>query len=52
MPSWLDEPPRDPEAIDTLAETLVSSGYNIRETLHVLFNSDFFKDESVWFEKV
>ena len=52
VPSWLDEPPRDPEAIDTLAETLVSSGYNIRETLRVLFNSDFFKDESVWFEKV
>ena len=52
VPSWLDEPPRDPEAIDLLSETLVSSDYNIRETLRVLFNSDFFKDESVWFEKV
>ena len=52
VPSWLDEPPRDPEAIQTLSDTLVASNYNIRETLRVLFNSDFFKDESVWFEKV
>ena len=52
VPSWLDEPPRDPEAIQILTDTLVSSKFNIRETLRVLFNSDFFKDESVWFEKV
>ncbi len=52
VPSWNDEPPRDPEAIAILSDALVSSDYNIRETLRVLFNSDFFKDESVWFAKV
>ena len=52
VPSWQDEPPRDPEAIAILCDALVSSNYDIRETLRVLFKSDFFKDESVWFEKV
>ena len=52
VPSWQDEPPRDPEAVAILSEALVSSNYNIRETLRVLFKSDFFKDESVWFSKV
>ena len=52
VPSWQDQPPRDPEAIAILCDALVSSNYNIRETLRVLFKSDFFKDESVWFEKV
>ena len=52
VPSWLDVPPRDPVAINILGDTFISSGYDIRATLRMLFNSDFFKDESVWYAKV
>ena len=44
VPAWSVTPPLDPEAVDLLAETLVKSNYDIRSTLRVLFNSDFFKD--------
>lgn len=37
-------PPRDPAAIDALADAFVDSGYNIKAMLRVLFNSDFFKN--------
>jgi Protein of unknown function (DUF1800) len=43
VPSWSIEAPRDPKAIDTLATTFRDSKYDIRSTLRVLFNSDFFK---------
>ena len=52
VPSWLDVAPRDPVAINMLGETFISSGYDMRSTLRMLFNSDFFKDESVWYAKV
>ena len=44
VPAWAVTPPRDQDAIDTLADALVDSGYDIRSTLRVLFNSDFFKN--------
>ena len=44
MPAWSVTPPLDPEAVEFLADTLVESGYDIRSTLRVLFNSDFFKN--------
>jgi len=44
VPAWSVTPPVDPEAVDLLADTLVESGYDIRSTLRVLFNSDFFKN--------
>ena len=44
VPAWSIEPPRDPEAIELLAETFVSSGYEIKPVLRTLFNSDFFKE--------
>ncbi len=44
VPAWSVTPPRDPEAVDLLANTLMSNGYDIRSTLRVLFNSDFFKN--------
>ena len=44
VPAWAVTPPRDQEAIDTLTDALVDSGYDIRSTLRVLFNSDFFKN--------
>ena len=44
VPAWETVPPRDPEAIETLVETFVESGYEIRSVLRVLFNSSFFKN--------
>ena len=44
VPAWLVEPPRNPEAVELLAETFVESGYEIRPVLRTIFNSDFFKD--------
>ena len=44
VPAWSVTPPKDQDAIDTLTGALVDSGYDIRSTLRVLFNSDFFKN--------
>lgn len=44
VPAWAVTPPIDQAAIDLLADTLVDSGYDIRSTLRVLFNSEFFKN--------
>ena len=43
VPAWSIEPPRDPDAIDTLVAAYFDSGADIRSILRVLFNSDFFK---------
>ncbi len=43
VPSWHDEPPRDPAAIDQLTRAYFDSGYDIRSVMRLLFNSDFFK---------
>ena len=52
VPAWQDTPPRDPVAINIIGDTFVSSGYDMRSTLRVLFNSDFFKSGSVRWAKV
>ena len=44
VPAWAVTPPLDPEAIDLLTDTLIETNYDIRSTLRVLFNSDFFKN--------
>ena len=44
VPAWSVTPPRDPGAIETLVEALAESDLDIRHTLRVLFNSDFFKE--------
>ena len=44
VPAWSVTPPNDPEAVDLLANTLRENGYDMRTTLRVLFNSDFFKN--------
>ena len=44
VPAWQNVPPRDPEAIDALADAFVKYDYNIRSVLRVLFNSEFFKN--------
>ena len=44
VPQWLDTPPLDPDAIDTLAAAYEEHDHDIRSVLRVLFNSDFFKE--------
>jgi uncharacterized protein (DUF1800 family) len=44
VPAWQHTPPQDPEAIRQLEEEYFRSNYNIRSMLHLLFNSDFFKN--------
>ena len=44
VPSWSTEPPRDPEAINTLATAITESNYEMRPVLRILFTSDFFKE--------
>ena len=43
VPSRQDMLPQDSAAIDSLAESFISSAYNIRSTLRTLFNSDFLR---------
>ena len=52
VPQWPYEPPRNPEAIEVLSQAYFDSNYDIRSMLRVLFNHDFFKSESCWYEKV
>ena len=44
VPAWQVTPPRDPAAIEVIADALLESDFDMRHTLRVLFNSDFFKD--------
>ncbi|PKB78585.1 MAG: hypothetical protein BZY88_17620 [SAR202 cluster bacterium Io17-Chloro-G9] len=44
VPAWGVTPPRDPDAIDLLADTFTESNYDITSVLRVLLNSDFFKE--------
>ena len=50
--AWQETPPRDPVAINIIGDVFINSGYDMRSTLRVLFNSDFFKSESVRWAKV
>jgi uncharacterized protein (DUF1800 family) len=52
VPQWPYTPPRDPDAIDMLTKTYFDSNYDIRSMLEVLFNSDAFKSEDSWYERV
>ncbi len=44
VPAWNLEPPRDPQAIETLASTLRDAKFEMKPVLRKLFNSDFFKN--------
>ncbi|MCI0771244.1 MAG: DUF1800 domain-containing protein [Chloroflexi bacterium] len=44
VPQWPYTPPKDPEAIDALAQAYFDGDHNIGHMLKVLFNSDFFKE--------
>ena len=50
VPAWSIEPPRNPEAVDTMIDILMSNDGEIRPVLSYMFNSDFFK--SSFYKKV
>ena len=50
VPAWSIEPPRNPEAVDTMIDILISNDGEIRPVLSYMFNSDFFK--SSFYKKV
>ena len=50
VPQWPYTPPRDPKAIQILADIYLNEGHDITEMLRVLFKSDFFKNSR--FERV
>ena len=52
VPQWPYESPRDPEAIEMLAQAYFDSDYDIRSMLRALFNSDFFQSEERRYGKV
>ena len=52
VPQWPYTPPRDPAAVDALAQAYFDSGYDITAMLRVLFTSDFFRSQDTWYEKV
>ena len=52
VPQWPYQSPRDPEAIEMLAQAYFDSDYDIRSMLRVLFNSDFFQSEERRYGKV
>ena len=52
VPQWPHTPPRDPAAIDVMVETYFDSGYDVKEMLRVMFNSDFFKSEASRFARI
>ena len=46
VPQWSSTPPKDPEAVDVLANAYMEYDHDIRSIMRVLFNSDFFKNSS------
>ena len=52
VPEWPYTDPRDPEAIEALTRAYFESEYDILSMLRVLFNSDFFKSEDCWYQRV
>lgn len=46
VPAWNIEPPRNPRAVEYLANLLVESNYELTPVLRGLFNSDFFKESA------
>ena len=52
VPQWPYIEPGDPEAIELLSQAYFDSNYDIRSTLRVLFNSDFFRSEQSWYAKI
>ncbi|MED6295747.1 MAG: DUF1800 domain-containing protein [Chloroflexota bacterium] len=52
IPSWNDTPPLDGNAIEILKKAYFENNHSVKEMLRVLFNSDFFKDEANWYQRM
>ena len=46
VPAWQTVPPRNPDAVNRIADELVENDYDMRSTLRMLFNSDFFVESA------
>ena len=46
VPAWQTVPPANPDAVDDIAAELLANNYDMRSTLRMLFNSDFFKQSA------
>jgi len=46
VPAWNIEAPKNPEAVEYLANLLIESNYEMTPVLRGLFNSDFFKESA------
>ena len=52
VPEWPYTPPRDPQAIEILAQAYFDHDYHIGAVLRTLFNSDFFQSPEIRYTKV
>ena len=52
VPEWPYTPPRDPQAIEILAQAYFDNDYHIGAVLRTLFNSDFFQSPEIRYTKV
>tara|TARA_B100000686_G_C16806166_1_gene990699 strand:+ start:14446 stop:15846 length:1401 start_codon:yes stop_codon:yes gene_type:complete len=50
--SWNETPPIDEKAIGILRDTYFRENHSVKEMLRVLFNSDFFKNEAIWYKRM
>lgn len=52
IPSWNEISPIDPKAIKILRDSYFDNDHSIKEMLRTLFMSEFFKDESTWYQRM
>ena len=52
VPQWPHFDPKDPQAIEVMADAYFESGYDISAMLRAMFNSDFFKSEASRFARI
>ncbi len=52
VPQWPHEPPADPEAISTISKSYFDNNHSIRAMLDTIFNSDFFRSDSVRYSRI
>ncbi len=52
VPQWPHFEPKDPEAIEIMAQAYFDSGYDISAMLRAIFNSDIFKSEASRFARI
>lgn len=50
--SWNETPPIDEKAIGILRDAYFKENHSVKEMLRVLFNSDFFKNDAIWYKRM